>query len=148
FVIQVLQGSWDRTRQYASVDGTFNSLPVPVSFQFQGGGQFISELRWSGVLTLREDTRQWKLECKIDPAHSTVEGQSDQWRFDSASALLRYYSRLPVPPPPTSATAFLQDWKSYFEWQGSTLSFTQSAALSGGGRAEASGALHYAPSES
>jgi hypothetical protein len=144
FVIQVLLGEWKRDKAYISINGVFTSLPSPVSFLFQGSGHFLANVQWSGVLSLSDENRQWKITCKMLDGHTEADGQSDQWRLDTAYAFLRYYSRLPVPPPAASPAALLQDWKSHFDWQGSALSFTQTASV-GGGRSEVSGTVQYQP---
>src|SRR5258708_4308738 len=48
FVIQVQQGAWESARQYTSINGILTSLPVPVSFLFQGTGHFIAHGNWTG----------------------------------------------------------------------------------------------------
>jgi hypothetical protein len=144
FVIQVLQGAWERDRKYMSINGVFTSLPTPVSFLFQGSGQFVTATQWTGVLGLTDESRQWKLECSVAPAGVSVNGNSAQWRFDTAYSFLRFYARLPVPAPIASPNAFLTDWKSSFEEHASTLTFVQSAGVSGG-HAEVTGVLLFPP---
>ncbi|OGR92676.1 MAG: hypothetical protein A2992_10235 [Elusimicrobia bacterium RIFCSPLOWO2_01_FULL_59_12] len=143
-VIQILQGGWERGRQYMSINGVFTNLPAPVSFLFQGSGHFLSNVQWTGVLGLTEGDRQWKLECKTMGGRFQASGRSDEWRFDTAYAVLRYYARLPVAPPPASPSVLLRHWESQFDRQGNTLSTTQSATLADG-RAEATGTVLFDP---
>ena len=142
FVIQVLQGAWERDRQYMSVNGVFTSLPAPVSFLFQGNGRFLTQPEWKGVLGLSDETRQMKLDCKVAPSHIQADGTSDQWRFDTMYTFLRYYGRLPIAPPVAAPDAVLQGWTSHFNWQGSSLTFTQGAMIAGG-RGEAKGNVQF-----
>jgi hypothetical protein len=144
FVVQVLQGNWDRKKGYTSIKGVLTSLPSPVNFLFQGSGKFVNAPEWSGMLDLTQDTHQWKLECKVGGGRFDASGQADQWRFDSLYAFLRYYSRLPFPPPVTSPGSVLQGWQSRFDWQGSTLTVRQTATIAGG-KAEFNVGVFFAP---
>jgi hypothetical protein len=147
FVVQVLQSQWDRGRQYISVNGVLTSLPAPVSFLFQGSGRFASNAQWTGVLDLTDENREWKLDCKVNDSHTEVSGQSAQWRFDTAYTMLRFYGRLPVSPPVPSPSTFLKQWDTHFDWQGSSLTFSQNANLEDG-RSEAKGEVDYEPGRS
>jgi hypothetical protein len=144
FVIQVLQSEWERDRQYISANGVLSSLPAPVNFLLQANGRFASNPEWTGVLDLTNENRDWKLDCKVSDGHLDVGGQTPEWRFDTAYAFLRFYSRLPVPPPVASPTVLLQQWDTHFSWQGSTLTFTQGASLADG-KAEVKGEIYFKP---
>jgi hypothetical protein len=132
FVIQVQQGEWERDKQYMAINGVFSSLPAPVKFLFQGSGRFVSEPEWSGDIALHDENRQWKMDWKVQAGLIEAKGHSAAWRFDSAYAFLRYYSRLPLPPPASGSSAVLENWKNQFNWQAERLSFTQSAGIAGG----------------
>jgi hypothetical protein len=142
FVVQIQQGSWEIQKHYFAINGTFTSLPSPVSFLFQGSGQVVTMVNWSGMLSMSDENREWKIEIKAAQDKLDATGHADAWRLDNAYAFLKFYGRLPVSGPTPNPAYQLQAWNSRFNWQSGNLSFAQDATVAGG-RSEAKGTIKY-----
>src|SRR5262249_13324829 len=120
FVVQVMQGGWEGARKYVSINGSFASLPVPVSFVFQCSGSLVDTPQWTGVLEVNDQARSGKIDIKVASGVMEATGHSDAWRFDTAYAFAQYYTRMPVSLPTGQAgeSALLGNWDSHLQWQG------------------------------
>ncbi|MFA5975430.1 MAG: AsmA-like C-terminal region-containing protein [Elusimicrobiota bacterium] len=123
--------SFDRNRQTARASGSL-TMATPVTFMFEGKGQFFSQLKWSGELRLAEAGRQWILKMTGSPGAIDVNGQSSEWRLDNAYAFAKFYIHWPGWAVESDKRAVLHDWKTHFVWMASSMTFYHTASLGDG----------------
>ena len=130
-LMQAVEGTLDVEHQTARASGSLSGAAVPVTFAFQGQGHFLSGT-WSGDLHLTDESRQWALHIDDVGGKMGVTGQSGQWRWDNAFGLLKFYGRLPANVTAAAYPVFLQNWRTQYTADGSSITLAENATLSGG----------------
>ena len=130
-LMQTVDGAADRDHQTLQISGSLTGAVIPVAFAFQGHGRFLSGT-WNGDLKCTDESRVWALHIDDASGRMAVTGQSAQWRWDNAFALFKFYGRLPVNVAAATTPAYLQNWQTNFNVEGSSATFSETSTLSGG----------------
>ncbi len=137
---QAIEATIDRPAQSASATGNVNGLGTPLAFHADAKGHFLANPDWSGDVRVTDSDRSWSTHLVQKQGVLTADGLATQWRADTVAALVRFIGRLPETVTPSSTPALLQNWKTQFVLNGSTVSFQHEGTLAGG-RTSATGTL-------
>jgi len=126
-----LNGLWTSRAHTLNLSADVSGSVLPATLNFQATGP-VGLGDWSGDVKLTDNNRTATFHMRRQGTLLDINGQSSEWRLDSAAQFARFYVRLPLNEASGMGSSFLKEWKTQFSTLGSSMTLTHSAMLDGG----------------